>query len=1770
MTSSPGNEQHDVVDQTAVSQKSRRSLRRWSLVGLAVSAAACSTLARSGGGDSKEIGSVSQAAVPANHHYIGLPGEDVNLFPVANKYIGLTFDDGPDDASVNCIGTGKSCTDVILDKLKAANVKATFFFCSKNPGINDIANSAGQRATLARIVNEGHQLGSHSQQHPHFGSPTTATCPNPGVNGSVAPGADGLCIPSTDTATLDNQLTQNQLIVNRQDVLGLAFPKLTLFRLPYGEPGWDRSTTDYTNVATELKKYAVEVGWSMDSYDWGCTAEYGFSTQATRRQCVIDNFKGIGNMSSLGPDYPQMGLAQGQLGMILMHMIQPQTADALDSVISYAQGQGYTFKLAEDFVKQKYGKYSNELVYGAPAAPSGAEQKPFPQAGQGGSALNGDFAGCATCIKPNVAQATMDNDVKTFYNGWKTALLKTFTTGALSGKYYLAGGFQGDVYGWPGTVNPISTSEAHGYAMIITALMAGAGGDPNGKTIFDSLNYVRKALPSNSDSRLMSWVLPDNGSVTMTAQGPATDGTADMAYALLLAYNQWNDVTYLNEAKQIIAGMEAQFITTGSGSFYPRLNIGDPLHTAQATGAECHSGTYNTSGTTLVNCSNSSQGGLPGLSRPSDVFNYAMRAYYEAGGSSVWAQLETGSMNALNQIDGSSGLVPDFFAGTTPVPSQTGSGDEDVCYNCFSYNACRVPFRQAVSLAHYGVSASSTMTNAMVTWARNKYANQPANMLVDFTLSGSSIQTFGDPAFTSPMIAAGISNSSHQTWLNNGWTYMKAAPKNDYYGSSLTLMSMLAVSGDWWKPVFAGKAPTPPDNLPYGGTTPSIPSRIQAENYDQGGEGVAYHDTTSGNSGNTFRTDDVDIQATTDAGGGYNIGWAAAGEWLEYSVNVGSTGTYDLDLRVATTASGKTVRVLVDGVDKTGTMAVPVTASYQTYATITKTGISLNSGTRIVRFVFDTGSVNLNWIEFRNGGGGNDPSGSLASLSGTYRLRAVHSQKCIDISGASTADGAAAIQYTCGTGDNQKWAITNCGSGVHVLKAVHSNRLMDVAGASMSDGALVQQHGTDDCSTATTDEKFKVYSKGSGQYQFQAVHSGKCVDVQGGVTATGNSVPIDQATCTENNNQRFTLDNDFTAPTVPTGLAQTTVSSTSAKITWSASTDAVGVTGYNVYRDGVKIGSATSSTYTDNGLAASTTYNYKVDAYDGAGNTSAQSSQISVTTLAPTTGVDVGAVGAAGSWSQTIGTYTVNGAGADIYGTADEFQFVYQDLTGDGTIVARVVSLTDLSPTTSWSKAGVMMRDGTATGAMNVFAGISPLATNGFRRQIRATTNGSSTSCGTRSADLCPGTSVLAANSGYVKIVRTGNTFVSSFSTDGNTWTQMGSDTITMASTIKVGLAVTSHVDATLATGVFDHFVVTPGTTCTPTTCAAQGKNCGSISDGCGATILCGTCTSPDTCGGGGVTNVCGTTCTPTTCAAAGATCGSISDGCGTTLNCGSCTSPDTCGGGGVANQCGTASCTPTTCSAQGKNCGSISDGCGGTLNCGSCTSPQTCGGGGTSNVCGCTATTCSAQGKNCGSISDGCGGNLNCGTCTSPQACGGGGTANVCAAKVSGFTVYDTGSTTTATPPAGFTSPYTNASYWALLGNLQTQTSSAGTDFCDWNGGQAWIASIDSGVSNLVGQAWIRTATQSKIWNGTSPAAEARITLASTANVYLIIDDRAVAASAVETGWTDTTYNFTINDGASHTFPFSVFKKANVAAGTLDLPIQNYSGAFNYFVVVE
>lgn len=154
---------------------------------------------------------------------------------------------------------------------------------------------------------------------------------------------------------------------------------------------------------------------------------------------------------------------------------------------------------------------------------------------------------------------------------------------------------------------------------------------------------------------------------------------------------------------------------------------------------------------------------------------------------------------------------------------------------------------------------------------------------------------------------------------------------------------------------------------PFGGAAHVIPGTIEAEDFDEGGEGVAYHDVTSGNEGGAYRPTDVDLQSTLDGGGGVNVGWARAGEWLEYTVNVAAAGAYTFEARVASPGVGGTFHVEMNGADKTGALTLPATGSWQAWQTIT-TAVTLDAGVQVMRLSFDSpnpngGSVgNFNYV----------------------------------------------------------------------------------------------------------------------------------------------------------------------------------------------------------------------------------------------------------------------------------------------------------------------------------------------------------------------------------------------------------------------------------------------------------------------------------------------------------------------------------------------------------------------------------------------------------------------------------------------------------------------------------------------------------------------------------------------------------------------------------------------------------------------------------------
>ena len=169
---------------------------------------------------------------------------------------------------------------------------------------------------------------------------------------------------------------------------------------------------------------------------------------------------------------------------------------------------------------------------------------------------------------------------------------------------------------------------------------------------------------------------------------------------------------------------------------------------------------------------------------------------------------------------------------------------------------------------------------------------------------------------------------------------------------------------------------------------------------------------------------------------------------------------------------------------------------------------------------------------------------------------------------------------------------------------------------------------------------------------------------------------------------------------------------------------------------------------------------------------------------------DVGSVGIGGSATYSSSTFTVNASGADIWGTADSFHFVYRPLSGDGEITAHV---TGLQNTHAWAKSGVMIRESLAPGSVHAMMVLT--VANGTRFERRTATGSTSDDTG--------GSGVTAP--AWVRLVRIGDIITGYESADGLNWTLVGSDTIVMGADVLIGLPVTSHDNGALNTSTLDN-----------------------------------------------------------------------------------------------------------------------------------------------------------------------------------------------------------------------------------------------------------------------------------------------------------------------------------------------------------------------------
>ncbi|MCU4156874.1 hypothetical protein J1N10_12875 [Carboxylicivirga sp. A043] len=380
-------------------------------------------------------------------------------------------------------------------------------------------------------------------------------------------------------------------------------------------------------------------------------------------------------------------------------------------------------------------------------------QKAFPQAI--------DFD---NCIKPShLSQTQMNENVVEYYKDWLRNYVRESNGVTPGGGYYVK------MQGTGGDGNEITTSEAHGYGMIIFALMAGQVDDA--QKYFDGMLNMFDKHRSTGNPECMSWVIHKSEEGQYDA-GSASDGDMDVAYALLLADKQWGSagaINYLQKAKTMITeGVKESDMSTSS----KRSMLGDWDSNAYST-------------------------------RSSDWMTAHFRNYHAATSDGFWLDAADQVYRLIESLTANysaqAGLMPDFIVNQTPRPASEYYLDEYKETDEYSWNACRYPWRITTDYAHFGTGNAKNAMVKLLDFIVESTNGEPSNIKAGYYLDGRPLNSYSSGAFTAPLVTASVVDDKYQDFLNKGWDVIKSKQES-YYGDTITLLNMLLISGNWWNP----------------------------------------------------------------------------------------------------------------------------------------------------------------------------------------------------------------------------------------------------------------------------------------------------------------------------------------------------------------------------------------------------------------------------------------------------------------------------------------------------------------------------------------------------------------------------------------------------------------------------------------------------------------------------------------------------------------------------------------------------------------------------------------------------------------------------------------------------------------------------------------------------------------------------------------------------------------------------------------------------------
>jgi hypothetical protein len=320
--------------------------------------------------------------------------------------------------------------------------------------------------------------------------------------------------------------------------------------------------------------------------------------------------------------------------------------------------------------------------------------------------------------------------------------------------------------------------------------------------------------------------------------------------------------------------------------------------------------------------------------------------------------------------------------------------------------------------------------------------------------------------------------------------------------------------------VAAGYSQTPSTEAAYGGTAPEVPGTVQAANYDTGGQGVGYNVSSVNGTADSYRSDGVDLETTSDttdttgAGAAYDLGWTGSGQSFKYTVNSAGAGTYTVSLRVAS-PSGVTDGLHIDnlaGTNLSGNINVPDTGGWQDWATVTAT-VTLPAGTQTLVVDQDNGGWNLHDLSFAASG----------VTSSWFEVVNQASGLCATAAGASTANGTAVDETACTSAADQLWRFmpTSVSGEYEVVNdnSQSEGESWNITGgtSSVAPGDTLQTWNYG--GTGNTNALFAADPGSSGDYTFVADNSSLCLDAP----STTSGVQLEQNTCNSSTAESFSL-----------------------------------------------------------------------------------------------------------------------------------------------------------------------------------------------------------------------------------------------------------------------------------------------------------------------------------------------------------------------------------------------------------------------------------------------------------------------------------------------------------------------------------------------------------------------------------------------------------------------------------------------------------------------